>query len=458
MLLIDESDSTFKPNAGGQEQFMDDFDHPFVALAGGWYAGKTWAGARKTITLHLHNAFDDEGDPTYVKGLVVAQNYSLARQVNIPEIMRACEECGLEYRFVADPKRYCFEFPDLGTKSRPSELLIRSADAPETINAFTVGHVWGDEVPRWPQSDDDPKRDALLQAKGRLRDPLAKILQANFTFTHEGDGTRVYRDFEEKPLAGHKLYRAGTFENPSAQQFAETMEGQLTPELKQQYLSGLAVSFRGGKVYGSFDASVNVSDAIELNPHSPLHLAMDFNISPGMHGVAGQFDEATGTAYAVHEFHERDMSLIQMLPAFASWIASTGGWRWPELHVFGDAAGSGRFEATGETCWQIARQWFEQHVPGVHIRWRYPAKNPAVSDRVNAMNCALRSIDGKARYRVHPRCERLITDLKTLKWDGNEIDKKDRKLSHASDAEGYRIEMLMPVRRPVSGQTQIAVM
>lgn len=454
---IQLDEDVFLPNAGGQQAFMDDFDHTFVALAGGWYAGKTWAGARKTISLHVHNAIDDDGQPTFVKGLVVAQNYSLARQVNIPEIMLACDEAGLPYRWVADPKRYCFEFPDLGTKARPSELLIRSADSPETINAFTVGHLWGDEVPRWPQSDDDPKRDALLQAKGRLRDPRAKVLQANFTFTHEGDDTRVYRDFEEKPLPQHVLYRAGTFDNPSAAVFAETMRGQLTEELADQYLAGMAASFRGGKVYRSFDYDLNTTDQIEPNPHAPLHLAMDFNINPGMHGIIGQHDESTDTAYAIDELHGKDMSAIQMLPAFKSWVSKNGGWHWPELHVFGDASGSGRFEATGESAWKIVREWFDQNMPNVPIRYRYRASNPGVADRVNAVNCALRTIDGKVRYRIHRRCDRLVTDMKSLKWHGNEINKKDRKLSHASDADGYRIERIMPIRRSADTSYQVGI-
>jgi hypothetical protein len=51
--------------------------------------------------------------------------------------------------------------------------------------------------------------------------PGAKVRQANFTFTHEGDDTKVYKDFEESPKPDHVLYRAGTFDNPHARQFAE---------------------------------------------------------------------------------------------------------------------------------------------------------------------------------------------------------------------------------------------
>lgn len=460
ILDLIEDDALFAPNDGGQQQFMDDYVHQFIALAGGWYAGKTWAGARKLMNLHVHNAFNDVGEPTFVKSLCVGQNYGLARQVNIPEIQAACDEMGLAHRFVADPKRYCFEFPDLGTKAKPSELMVRSGDSPETINGFTVGSVWGDETPRWASSEDDPKRDALIQTRGRLRDPKARILQANFTFTHEGDGTRVYREFEEKPLPDHVLYRAGTFQNPHAAEFAATLEGQLTPELRDQYLVGNAVSFRGSKVYSAFDSRPspegNINDGLHLDPVLPLQLAIDFNINPGMHAIIGQHWRSRDTLTAVHELHGKSMSAVQMLEAFRSFIAKSGGWKWPTLEVFGDPAGSARFEATGESSWQIVYQWFASNMPGVVIRRCVKSAHPAVADRVNAVNCALRTMDGRIRYQIHPRCERLVADLKTLKWDGNEIDKKDRKLSHASDADGYRVEYLMPVRRPVSSTISYA--
>jgi hypothetical protein len=74
------------PNAGGQEAFMDDYDHRFCALAGGWYAGKTWAGARKTANLHSTTRSTTTGEPTGVNSLIVGQDYSLATTINVPEM------------------------------------------------------------------------------------------------------------------------------------------------------------------------------------------------------------------------------------------------------------------------------------------------------------------------------------------------------------------------------------
>jgi len=58
-------------------------------------------------------------------------------------------------------------------------------------------------------------------------------------------------------------------------------------------------------------------------------------------------------------------------------------------------------------------------------------------------------------WRCHPRCERLIEDIKLVHLDEHGLpDKKNHSLTHASDAEGYRVEYLRPARatrRPTIG-------
>ena len=64
--------------------------------------------------------------PTGVKSAVIAPTYQLANDFAIPELRRTLDEMGLRYDFIADPKRYCFVLPDLGTRKEPSEILIRT--------------------------------------------------------------------------------------------------------------------------------------------------------------------------------------------------------------------------------------------------------------------------------------------------------------------------------------------
>jgi hypothetical protein len=452
-LTIFEDEAFQKPNVGAQQQFMDDYKTFYCAFAGGWYSGKTWAGARKLLDQHVFNALDDKNQPTYVRSIAVAQTFPLARTQNIPEIMQAADEMGLKYKFVADPKRFLFEFEDFGTKKRPSEILVRSAESPETINAFTVGVAWGDEVARWPEDRDNPKNDPLIQLIGRVRDPKAKVLQINFTFTHEGDLTRVYEDFEENPKKDHILYRAETTENPWAVDFAERTADQLSPELAQQYLSGIAMKTRGNAMYPPFDRSIHTGDDVVLTPRLPLQLSLDFNISPGMHGVVGQYDRQKDFFYARHELHRESMAVPDLINAFYILLRErykwqTGAeWKWAggRLELFGDASGGNEHASRGESCWDVVQECLNSK--GIPHTIKLPGRNPEISDRVNSVVMAMRDGRANPHYRIHDDCERLIRDYRKMKWNPEgDMDKKDKKMSHASDAEGYRINFLRPIK------------
>jgi hypothetical protein len=424
---------------------MNDFEHRQVAFIAGWGAGKTWAGARKLLNLHVLNAMDEGGQPTAVKGLVVAPTYQIASAVLVPELMQAMQSANLGFRYFSDHRRSCIVLTDLGSELRPSEILIRSAERPDRITGFEVGHIWGDEAGRWRQSPDDPMLDAMVQAEGRLRDPKAKFLQANYTFTHEGDCTSVYRRFEEEHDPEHPAYRAITTDNPIMREYADEQRRNLSPELASQYLDGKAISRRGSAVYSSFDESKNLDAGLQLSDSIPLHLSVDFNIDPGMHAIIGQHFPHEDLLTAVHEIHEPRMDVRSMVHAMKSLIErELGHWRWPSLHVFGDASGSGKWAGSGQSCWEILSEALRH--ASLPFKQFVPRSNPPVADRVNAFNCALNSLDNRTRYKIHPRCKLLIRDLKQMRWQQGELDKSDRHLSHAADAEGYRVHRLMPIQ------------
>lgn len=433
------------PNEGGQEAFAQDWENQCVGLEGGWMSGKTWAGARKLTTLHMWNAFDAEGLATFVPSAAVAPTIASARDYVVPNLSDALDEAGLRWEWKVSAQEFIVH--DLGTSRRPSVIMVRSADKPERITGWEVGAAWGDEPARWSalRSIGEPSRDPLLQLTGRVRHPKARFLQLLYTYTNEGDTTAVYKLFHSgKP--GHKLYRAATAENPQAAEFYESQKGQLSPDLIRQYLDGDALPMRGQALYPPFKAGLHVRDDLLLAPERPLHLSLDFNIAPGMHAEAGQYDTAADVFTTLHEIHGPRMDVVALMAAFGRLITELGGFRWPELQVFADATGGSRWAGTGESCHEIVRASLEAQ--GVPYRIRIPRSNPPVIDRLNAVNIALSDVTGKAHWYCHPRCERLIADLTSLRRDAQgKVDKREADLSHASDAEGYRVHYLRPARR-----------
>ena len=472
-----------KPNPGGQADFVNDWDHFMCAAEGGWMSGKTWAGARKLLTLHLCNAFfpaflqqDDPdaepvphpkaGQPTFVPGVNVAPTFSNAMDFCVPELLDACKECGLAVRFrghgTLPGGRYygpALILSDLGTRGFLSVILVRTADAPDRITGFQVGHAWGDEPARWREDRNDPKNDPLTQLLARVRHPDANLLQVLFTYTNEGDATRIYEEVREGKT-DRAYYRIRTKENPVAEGFYERQSGLLTLELAEQYLEGGAISLRGGKIYRSFNKKKHVSRSVRLRRDEPLMLMLDFNVAPGMHGEIGQYDEAEDIFRVVHEIHEHRMTVKDFVAVFGDWVGKMGGWQWPVLDVYGDASGRAASVTTGETCYDI----LEQGLVGLKVPFvlHVPVMNPPEVDRVNSVEVALCDLKKKSHVLIHPRCIRLLEDLRRLKRDERgRIDKRDRNLSHPSDAFGYAVWWVRPIRVPhgddVGGRISVTV-
>ena len=453
---------------GGQTGFAEDWEHPFVALEGGQGAGKSWIGARKLLTLHRNNAFDDNGDATYVPSAVLAPTYSNLMDFDVPMLQEAMNEVGMSYSWrgpnqALSTGQYSgpgFVLHDFGTKKKPSALLLRTADSPKRITGWEVGAAWGDEAARWKDDRHDPLNDPYIQLMGRVRHPDARFIQRIFTYTNEGDATRIYEEFH----AGHPthaLYRARTKDNLKMADFYEIQKALLPGDLAKQYLDGGAMNLRGRTLYSMFDEGVHVVNNIDIVDHLPLHLSMDFNIAPGMHAEIGQYDPINDIFTTVHEIHAPRLDVLGTMDIFIKYINDAGGWKRKEpLEVYGDATGGTQHWAgTGETCYQLVAEKLDS--ANIPFRLRVSRSNPFVKDRVNTVNAALEDATGTRHWQIHERCEVLIADLKQMRYDNfGEPDKTDQKYSHASEAEGYRIYRLRPIRRRkprTGGRTNVSV-
>lgn len=448
-LTITEDPAAFSPWPE-QQPFLDDFTVRYCAMAGGWGAGKSRMGSRKHSNLHLYNALDDKDRPTGVPSLIVAPTYQLAQTVNIPQMREALDEMGLSHRFVADPKKFWFELPDLGTRSEPSKIIVRSADAAHLIAGFEVGNVWGDEAARWKwaREGENPLTDAFLQADARLRHPKARFLQFNVTYTNEGEDTRVYTDFEAEPKADHRLHRVSTRANKSLDPaYVQSQLGQLSADLVSQYIDGYAAKLGANLVYYNYDDARNKDDSVELVHGLPLQLAVDFNKTPGMFGTLGQYFPDRDLLTTRHVLHAKGLLIKTMVAQFYFRFGKDfAARRFPVVELFGDVAGRTGNASDGESYWDaLCAELTYYKIP---FRLRLPTHAPLQVDRANASNSAFQSADGRVRWKIHPDCKELIRDFKHLKWDGrHKIDKQQKELSHASDADTYRCHYLMPIRK-----------
>lgn len=194
-----------------------------------------------------------------------------------------------------------------------------------------------------------------------------------------------------------------------------------------------------GAVYHRF-GEWNLDGALSVRPDLPIGFALDFNINPGMHGLAFQYDRRADMFTFLAEFHGARMNVMGCCKAFAAWRAKHC--RNHEVHLFGDASGSAEKSTDGRSDWAVVRECLR----GMVVRDKVPPSNPAVVDRVTTLNDALRDVRDVEHVKIHPACERLVVDLRLLRRDEDgHPDESNRLLAHASSAAGYAVHYLRPV-------------
>lgn len=201
--------------------------------------------------------------------------------------------------------------------------------------------------------------------------------------------------------------------------------------------------------YGRF-SDRNIDDALELRDGLPLHMAWDFNVRPGMHCILGQHWLDRDEIIAYDELHGPGWDVRHTMEQFERWWTShDGSKRFGEVHIFGDVSGRSRTQTTSESCYDLIVAKLRSM--GVAYRIRVPSGAPSVRDSVDDFNEALLDIGGKPHYRLRRSCRKLLRDLRELGTDEHGLpDKSDMDMSHASDAERYRVTRLRPIsRRPI---------
>ncbi|MBI5888193.1 MAG: terminase [Deltaproteobacteria bacterium] len=189
---------------------------------------------------------------------------------------------------------------------------------------------------------------------------------------------------------------------------------------------------RAGRVYYAYDAKRHVDAGIEVDPKLPIAVCCDFNVDPCVWELA----QTDGRLVLVFdEIALRDTNTYEMCKEF---LRRYGRHR-AGFVVHGDAAGSARSTA-GKSDYAIMMEMgFKDQ--------RVKRSNPAVRDRVNAVNSMLRNAREEVRLTHHPRCAQLRKDFEKVEWTdgGVDIDKARPELTHAADALGYFVAAEFPL-------------
>lgn len=358
-----------------------------------------------------------------------APSYPMIRDIFYPTIEEVAEHSGLR----AVVKKGDHEVSIYSGRQYRNTIICRSMDDPGKIVGFKIGKAMIDEL--------DVMK--LTQAETAWRKIIARMrqkadgLQNGIDVTTTPEGFQfVYRQWvkevREKPQLA-KLYgmvQASTYENGKnlPDGYIESLRESYPPQLIAAYLKGQFINLTSGAVYPNFDRRLNHTDD-EVRAGDVVHIGMDFNVlkmAAVVHVVRDGKPRAVG-----------ELTKVRDTPTMAQKIKER--FRDHSVVIYPDASGqSTSSKNASESDLSILRS------AGFHVK--VSGANPAVKDRVAAMNAQILNDKGDRRYLVNTRlCPDYTESLEQQAYDKSGDPDKSTGHDHTNDAGGYFIVHEWPV-------------
>ena len=426
-----------------QHEFYS-MDKPFRAFVGGYRSGKTFLGCVRICAMALEY-------PGIRLGYF-APTYPQIRDIFYPTIEDVAGDLGMTVLVKStnhEVELYCCG--DLH-----AVVKCRSMEHPSRIVGFDINHALIDEIDCMKKEKADAawkKIVARLSSEGfdeqRLYDEecdmelVIEALEENTVdFTTTPEGFNWIYDFFVRQVDGDEelqkyygIVHASTRQNAKnlAKGYIDKLYATYPANLVDAYIDGKFVNLSGGTVYRQFDRRLNNSDE-SVQPGERLFIGMDFNVGK-MSAVVHV--ERSGNPHAVNEIRGK----LDTPDMIAEIHRLYPGYR---ISVYPDSSGKNRksMNASETDITQLSDQGWQV---------LYTAANPAVRDRVNAMNAMFCNGLNERRYKVNTRlCPHYTDDLEQQVYNKSGEPDKEHDKDHGPDAGGYYIAYAFPVIKPIT--------
>lgn len=401
----------------------------YRAFVAGFGSGKTWVGCAG-LCAHAW-------EWPRINAGYFAPSFPQIRDIFYPTIEEVAHDWGLR----VDIKESNKEVDFYSGRQYRTTVICRSMDRPQAIVGFKIGHALVDEldVMATPKAEQ-----AWRKIIARMR-YNAEGLKNGVDVTTTPEGFKfTYQQFKkasaEKPsLAGlYGLIQASTYDNAKnlPDDYIPSLFESYPKQLIAAYLRGQFVNLASGSIYPDFDRVLNNSFE-SIQEREPLMVGMDFN---RLKMSAVVYVERDGWPVAVEEVTDgRDT------PYMARLLKERYLDKGHAVTVFPDASGG---NSSSKNASESDLSILRDH--GLTVRVN--STNPAVADRINAVNALICNGEGVRRLKVNTlRCPKLTESLEQQIYDKNGEPDKSNGLDHLNDAAGYPIAYLWPiVRKPMS--------
>lgn len=394
----------------------------YPAFVGGFGTGKTETLANCAIrdALSSSSALIALYEPTY----------DLVRLILAPRMEEKLQELGIRYKYNKQ------ENIIYSSSTQCGDFVLRTLENPARIIGYESYRAHVDEIDTLKKAQAELAWRKIIARNRQQPADIDKPFNRVSAYTTPEGFQFVYDTWGKNPKPGYAMVQAATYTNPFLpEDYVDSLRDSYPAALIDAYIEGRFTNLNAGSVYPDFDRKLNHSDAA-LQPGEPVLIGMDFN---RLHMAAIIYVLRDGWPVAVDEISDgRDTP--HMVQLFNERYRLKGH----AVQVFPDASGqNASSKNASESDLTIIKQ------AGLSVRVN--STNPAISDRVNAVNALILNGDGQRRLLVNTnRCPRLTDALEQQAYDKNGMPDKSSGVDHVIDAAGYPIAHLYPIKKPVT--------
>ena len=394
----------------------------YPAFVGGFGTGKTETLANCAIRdgLESSSALIALYEPTY----------DLVRLILAPRMEEKLSSLGIRYKY---NKQENIIYTSSG---QCGDFVLRTLENPARIIGYESYRAHVDEIDTLKKDQAKLAWQKIIARNRQRPDGIAEPFNRVSAYTTPEGYRFVYDTWGRNPKPGYVMVQAATYTNPFLpDDYVQTLRDSYPAALIDAYIEGRFTNLTSGSVYPDFDRVLNHSDAT-LQEGEPTLIGMDFN---RLHMSAVIYVMRDGWPVAVDEITDgRDTP--QMVELFLERYKRKGH----AVTIFPDASGhNSSSKNASETDLSIIKQ------AGLSVRVN--STNPAIMDRVNAVNGLILNGQGERRLKVNThRCPHLTDGLEQQAFDKNGMPDKSSGIDHVIDAAGYPLAHMFPVSKPVT--------
>jgi hypothetical protein len=405
-----------------QGKFLD-MPQKYRAFVAGFGSGKTWVGC----AVQCKHSWEWPR----VNAGYFAPTYAHIRDIFYPTIEEVAFNWGLDTKIHESNKEVHLYSGGIYRNT----ILCRSLEKPSDIVGFKIGYALIDELDLLKKDKAAIAWRKILARMRENKDGLKNGVDVTttpegFRFVYEQFVTRLREVPELNNLYG--MIQASTYENAKnlPADYIPSLRASYPPQLINAYLRGQFTNLMSGSVYVNFDRKANhTNDGIQ--PREVLHIGMDFNVL-----------NMTATVNVIRDGKPRQLEElvgVRDTPTMARLLRERYASIGHTVIVYPDASGQNTSSKNAsESDFSILRS--------NGIRIDVAPSNPAVRDRVNALNGQILNDFGARNFLINTNhCPVTTEALEQQAWDSNGEPDKTTGHDHATDAEGYFIVKKFPI-------------